>query len=161
MRSLGLSLSGLACVVALIVIAPKPANSQPSVLPLVSSASGVEEVGYYYRRYGSAIVAHTMGTDTAIVARTMGTDTAIVVHTMGTDTAIVVRTMGTDTADGGKPTPVRTITIRLGATVRSCNPTVLAPLQPLPRLTTVGGSAFAARWNLGNRGRASMRDDCL
>jgi hypothetical protein len=52
MRSLGLSLSGLACVVALIVIAPKPANSQPSVLPLVSSASGVEEVGYYYRRYG-------------------------------------------------------------------------------------------------------------
>ena len=37
MRSLGLSLSGLACVVALIVIAPKPANSQPSVLPLVSS----------------------------------------------------------------------------------------------------------------------------
>jgi hypothetical protein len=51
MRSLGLSLSGLACVVALIVIAPKPANSQPSVLPLASSASGVEEVGYYYRRY--------------------------------------------------------------------------------------------------------------
>ena len=51
MRSLGLSLSGLACVVALIVIAPKLANSQPSVLPLASSASGVEEVGYYYRRY--------------------------------------------------------------------------------------------------------------
>ena len=65
------------------------------------------------------------GTDTAIVVRTMGTDTAIVVRTMGTDTAIVVRTMGTDTAivvmvtgsvDGGKPTPVRTIDIRLGAT---------------------------------------------
>ena len=52
MRSLGLSLSGLACVVALIVIAPKPANSQPSVLPLASSASGALEVGYYYRRYG-------------------------------------------------------------------------------------------------------------
>ena len=101
MRSLGLSLSGLACVVALIVIAPKPANSQPSVLPLVSSASGVDEVGYIID-----------GTDTAIVdyPHTMGTDTAIVVHTMGTDTAIVVRTMGTDTADGGKPTPVRTIT---------------------------------------------------
>ena len=36
----------LLLLVALIVIAPKPANSQPSVLPLVSSASGVEEVGY-------------------------------------------------------------------------------------------------------------------
>ena len=72
MRSLGLSLSGLACVVALIVIAPKPANSQPSVLPLVSSASGVDEVGYIIDGMDTAIVAHTMGTDTAIVVRTYG-----------------------------------------------------------------------------------------
>ena len=91
MRSLGLSLSGLACVVALIVIAPKPANSQPSVLPLVSSASGVEEVGYYYRRYrryGYRRPYYGYGYG-PIVVRTMGTDTAIVVRTMGTATSIV------------------------------------------------------------------------
>jgi hypothetical protein len=64
----------------------------------------------------TAIVVRIMGTDTAIVVRIMGTDTAIVVRTMGTDTAIVVRTLGTGTVDGGKPAPVRTIAIRLGAT---------------------------------------------
>ena len=54
MRGLGLSLSGLACVAALIVVAPNLAKSQPSVLPLAvgqASAGGVEEVGYRYRRY--------------------------------------------------------------------------------------------------------------
>ena len=61
MRSLGLSLSGLTCVLALIVIAPKPANSQPGVLPLVSSASAVEEVGDYYRRYGRPYYGYGYG----------------------------------------------------------------------------------------------------
>ena len=54
MRALDLSLSGLACVVALIIVAPSIANSQPSVLPLSlgqTITGGVEEVGYRYRRY--------------------------------------------------------------------------------------------------------------
>jgi len=54
MRILGLSLSGLACVAALIVVAPNLAKSQPGVLPLAlgqASADGVEQVGYRYRRY--------------------------------------------------------------------------------------------------------------
>ncbi len=54
MRTLGLSLSVLVCVVALIVGAPSLAKSQPSVLPLgfdQVSVGGVEEVGYRYRRY--------------------------------------------------------------------------------------------------------------
>ena len=89
MRSLGLSLSGLACVVALIVIAPKPANSQPSVLPLVSSASGVEEVGYYYRRYGYGYRRPYYGYGYGYRRPYLWV---------------------TDTVDGGKPTPVRTIT---------------------------------------------------
>ena len=49
-----LSLSGLACVVALIVVTPNLAKSQPSVSSLTfgqTSAGGVEEVGYRYRRY--------------------------------------------------------------------------------------------------------------
>jgi hypothetical protein len=54
MRALGLSLSVLACVIALIVVAPSLAKSQPSVFPLAfgqTSAGGVEEAGYRYRRY--------------------------------------------------------------------------------------------------------------
>ena len=49
-----LSLCGLACVVALIVVTPNLAKSQPSVSSLAfgqTSAGGVEEVGYRYRRY--------------------------------------------------------------------------------------------------------------
>src|SRR5687767_3602569 len=54
MRTLALSLSGLACMVALIVAAPNLANSQPSVLPLTydqANAGVVEQVRRRYRRY--------------------------------------------------------------------------------------------------------------
>jgi hypothetical protein len=54
MRALGLSLSVLACVGALIVVAPSLARSQPTALPLALGqpiASGVEDIGYRYRRY--------------------------------------------------------------------------------------------------------------
>ena len=52
MRSLTLSLSGLACIFALMLVANGPAKSQPSALALGQTSAGdVEEVGYRYRRY--------------------------------------------------------------------------------------------------------------
>ncbi len=52
MRALGLSLSGLACVVALIVLTPGPANSQPSAPVLAQTSAGaIEQVRHRYWRY--------------------------------------------------------------------------------------------------------------
>ena len=51
MRALGLSLF-LACIVALLVLSPQPASSQPSALAVGGVTSGTfEEIGYRYRRY--------------------------------------------------------------------------------------------------------------
>ena len=52
MRAFTLSLSGVACIVALMLVATSPAKSQPSALALgQTSAGGAEEVGYRYRRH--------------------------------------------------------------------------------------------------------------
>ena len=52
MRALGLSFFSLACVVALIVVTPRPAHSQPNALALGQASAGAfEEIGYRYRRY--------------------------------------------------------------------------------------------------------------
>ena len=53
MRAPGLSLC-LACIVALLVLSPRPANAQPSALAVGGVTTGTyEEVGYRYRgRYG-------------------------------------------------------------------------------------------------------------
>ena len=52
MRAFTLSLSGLACILALMLVATTPAKPQPSALTLgQANAGGVEEVGYRYRRY--------------------------------------------------------------------------------------------------------------
>jgi hypothetical protein len=56
MRALTWNLCGLGCAVALMVAAPTPGLSQPSLLAFGQmSAGGVEQVDYRYRRhrYGS------------------------------------------------------------------------------------------------------------
>jgi hypothetical protein len=50
MRALGLSLF-LACIVALLVLSPRPASAQPSALAGGATTGTFEEVGYRYRGY--------------------------------------------------------------------------------------------------------------
>jgi len=52
MRAFTLSLAGLTCLFALMLVATSPAKSQPGTLALGQTSAGdVEEVGYRYRRY--------------------------------------------------------------------------------------------------------------
>jgi hypothetical protein len=50
MNSFNVNLSGLACVVALMLVAPAPASAEPSVPALDQASAGVEQVYYRYRR---------------------------------------------------------------------------------------------------------------